>query len=495
MVDVRRYGTNALLVTPPGSPMTAALSIRAAAGHLVVDVVPAAETVLVTVARSGDLFAVADLVAEAVAHDPVTSPDAGPLVDIDVVYDGADLADVARASGLTVDEVVRRHSAPEYRCRFCGFAPGFSYLDGLDPALVLPRRPTPRTSVAAGSVAIAGPFAAVYPTASPGGWHLLGRTDAVLWDADRQQPALLPPGTSVRFRPVAALGAAASSPSTPPPTRSDGDERAVLTVTTAGWGSTIQDGGRAGLAHLGVPGAGAIDQERRQQLNRLVGNAADAAVIETLGGLALHVHAPVVVADSASGAVSTLPAGTMLRVDPGPGEAWATLAVRGGVDAPAQLGSRSWDSLSQLGAPPLQVGDRLAIGPDPRTPVGELAPPVPVDDVVSVTIGPRADWFGERAVATLLGTEWIISSDVSRVGARLVGPSLERADAAIGRELPSEGLVTGAIQVPPSGQPIVMLADHPTTGGYPVIAVVDADQLAKVVRRRPGDTLRFRARS
>jgi allophanate hydrolase subunit 2 len=181
-------------------------------------------------------------------------------------------------------------------------------------------------------------------------------------------------------------------------------------------------------------------------------------------------------------------------VDPGPGETWATLAVRGGVSVPARLGSRSWDSLSQLGPPPLRIGDRVAVGPDPRTPVGELAPPAPLDPVVDVTIGPRADWFTDEAIATLLGAEWTVSSDLSRVGVRLIGPILDRTEATIGRELPSEGLVTGAIQVPPSGQPIVMLADHPTTGGYPVIAVVDDDQLAKVVRRRPGDTLRFRRR-
>lgn len=479
-------------MTPDGSPLDAALAIRAADDERVVDVVPAAETVLVSVATPADLAAVADLVRAVAGAATPSVQGSGAVVEIDVVYDGADLAEVAAASGLTVDEVVSRHSTAEYRCRFCGFAPGFSYLDGLDPSLVLPRRTVPRTSVPAGTVAIAGPFTAVYPTASPGGWNLLGRTDAVLWDVSAASPASIPPGASVRFNAVDRLPDRAQDP---PPLPATVVASPTFAVGAAGWASTIQDRGRLGYAHVGVPRSGAIDPDRRDQLNRLVGNHPDAAVIETLGGLILDVLTPAVVADSASGAVSTLAAGATIRVDPAPDEAWATLAVRGGVEAPAVLGSRSWDSLSQLGPPPLQDGDRLGVGADPRTVAGELAPPAPLDHVVDVGVGPRADWFTDEAMAALVATEWIVSSDVSRVGARLVGPSLTRTAATIGRELPSEGLVTGAIQVPPSGQPIVMLADHPTTGGYPVIAVVDDHHLAKVIRRRPGDTLRFRLRT
>lgn len=492
MVEVRRYGPTAILVAPP-APLALALALRERADPRIVDVVPAAETVLVSVARAADVAGVTELVVslgETAGPDPAP----GPVVELDVVYDGPDLDAVAAASKLSVDEVVRRHTEVEYRSRFCGFAPGFAYLDGLDPSLVVPRRAEPRTSVAAGAVAVAGPFTAVYPTSSPGGWNLLGRTDAVLWDAASADPALLPPGTVVRFRPVDELAGA------PPPRRVDAvahrptGRPGVLEVVAAGWASSVQDAGRAGLAHLGVPAAGAIDPARRDQLNRLVGNPPDAAVIETLGGLRLAVAGPVVVADSASGAVTTLGAGSVLHVDPGPGETWATLAVRGGVDAPRVLGSRSADTLSGLGPPLLREGDRLGVGPDPRTAAGELAPPAPLDDVVGVELGPRADWFTAEALDALTRTAWRISHEVSRIGARLIGPPLDRTAAATGRELPSEGLVTGAVQVPPNGQPIVMLADHPTTGGYPVIAVVTPDDLAKVVRRRPGDTLRFRLR-
>jgi KipI family sensor histidine kinase inhibitor len=126
-----------------------------------------------------------------------------PAVEIPVVYDGEDLAEVAAACGTSTDEVVRRHLAGRYECAFCGFAPGFAYLTGLDPGLQLPRRATPRTRVPAGAVAIAAEYTAVYPSPSPGGWHLLGRTDAVLWDVSRPEPASIRPGTTVRF--VASL--------------------------------------------------------------------------------------------------------------------------------------------------------------------------------------------------------------------------------------------------------------------------------------------------
>jgi KipI family sensor histidine kinase inhibitor len=123
----------------------------------------------------------------------------GDPVEVPVVYDGADLADVAAETGLPVDEIVARHAAGRYIVRFCAFAPGFAYLDGLDSRLHVARRSEPRTAVPAGSVAIAGEFTGVYPRPSPGGWRLLGRTDAALWDVTRDPPALLGPGTPVRF--------------------------------------------------------------------------------------------------------------------------------------------------------------------------------------------------------------------------------------------------------------------------------------------------------
>ena len=173
-------------------------AVRRRADPTVVDVVPAARTVLVEVADRDSLGRVGEWLRTVV---PDGVPDAGamPTVEIAVRYDGEDLADVAAACGMSTHEVAERHTAPTYQCAFCGFAPGFAYLTGLDPALHLPRRPTPRTRVPAGSVAIAAEYSAVYPSVSPGGWHLLGHTDAAMWDTTRVEPALVRPGTLVRF--------------------------------------------------------------------------------------------------------------------------------------------------------------------------------------------------------------------------------------------------------------------------------------------------------
>jgi KipI family sensor histidine kinase inhibitor len=163
-----------------------------------VDLVPAARTVLVVfdpAATTADRV-VADVSGRRIG--PVAER-AGPLVEVPVIYDGADLDEVAAISGLARDDVVERHLRPEYRVAFCGFAPGFAYLVGGDPALRVPRRRSPRTAVPAGSVALADEFTGAYPRQMPGGWQLIGRTDAVLWDLDRDPPALLPPGTRVRF--------------------------------------------------------------------------------------------------------------------------------------------------------------------------------------------------------------------------------------------------------------------------------------------------------
>lgn len=163
-----------------------------------VDLVPAARTVLVVFddsVTSADRIA-ADLSRRAV--EPVTAR-AGDLVEVPVVYDGEDLAEVAGIAGMSERDVVARHLGGEYRVAFCGFAPGFAYIVGGDPALRVPRRGTPRTRVPAGSVGLADEFTGVYPREIPGGWQLIGRTDAVLWRSDRDPPALLPPGTRVRF--------------------------------------------------------------------------------------------------------------------------------------------------------------------------------------------------------------------------------------------------------------------------------------------------------
>ena len=194
------YGDRALLVEV--ADLAAVAAVRAALEGAPLpgqrDLVPAARTVLVVLDR-----APTELDAAALRRlSPTAAPGgrAAAAVELPVVFDGADLADVAELTGRTVDEVVAALTAVEFTVAFCGFAPGFGYLTGLPEELHVPRRATPRTRVPAGSVGLAGPFAGVYPQASPGGWQLVGRTDAVLFDVDRDPPALLAPGTTVRFR-------------------------------------------------------------------------------------------------------------------------------------------------------------------------------------------------------------------------------------------------------------------------------------------------------
>ncbi|MCR6689129.1 allophanate hydrolase subunit 1 [Cellulomonas sp.] len=214
-VRVVRFGPAALLVELPGLAQVrraddALRRARRAGGLLaaVEDQVPAAESVLLRVPPGTDLRALAAHVRAVVADALAAAPDVpgpapgGRLVVLPVTYDGPDLAEVATLTGLPVDEVVARHRAPTYTVAFGGFMPGFAYLVGLDPALVVPRRGTPRARVPAGAVAVADRFSAVYPAATPGGWRLLGTCRTVLFDAHRDEPALLTPGTRVRFEPA-----------------------------------------------------------------------------------------------------------------------------------------------------------------------------------------------------------------------------------------------------------------------------------------------------
>ena len=202
---IRDYGDRALLLecgsTDEVLALTAALNEAQISG--VLDIVPASRTVLLELAGPRDQAPTRQLLARLQVDAATAANDDGHIdVVIDVVYDGADLAEVAELTGLDVPGVIEAHTETPWRCGFGGFAPGFAYLVGGDPRLAVPRRSEPRTKVPAGSVGLAGEFSGVYPRPSPGGWQLIGHTDAVLWDVDRPQPALLMPGMRVQFRAV-----------------------------------------------------------------------------------------------------------------------------------------------------------------------------------------------------------------------------------------------------------------------------------------------------
>jgi biotin-dependent carboxylase-like uncharacterized protein len=280
----------------------------------------------------------------------------------------------------------------------------------------------------------------------------------------------------------------------------------VIEVLSAGPLTTVQDQGRPGHADLGVGPSGAADLGALRLGNRLVANLEGAAALETtLGGLQLRFTVPATIAvTGAVGPISVdgrpvgmnaplaVPAGACVRLGPPVQGLRSYLAVRGGIDAPPVLGSRSTDLLSGIGPPVLRDGVELAIGRltagFPQVDVAPVAPPA-TSPVLPILPGPRSDWFTPAALPALTGSAWIVSPDSNRIAVRLQGPVLQRA---IERELPSEGLLRGAVQVPPNGQPVVFLADHPVTGGYPVIAVVDEVGVDLVAQSRPGDAVRFR---
>ncbi|MFC9788227.1 biotin-dependent carboxyltransferase family protein [Rhodococcus sp. NPDC127528] len=279
-----------------------------------------------------------------------------------------------------------------------------------------------------------------------------------------------------------------------------------LEVVRSGILVTVQDRGRPGFAALGVGTSGAADRRSHDSANRLVGNDPAAATLEvTLGGLRVRAHGQATVAVTGARIpllVNGIPCGDYSATHLSDGDVLTLghatnglrsyLAVRGGVDVAPTLGSRSTDTLAGLGPPPIRAGDRVPIGRLARQwPAEDLIPPPPTVGATTlrVCLGPRDAMFAPEALDTLFGQVWTVSQDSNRVGARLTGPkALVRADRS---ELPSEGMVAGALQVPASGQPVLFLADHPVTGGYPVIAVVVGDDLGAAAQLVPGATLRF----
>lgn len=270
----------------------------------------------------------------------------------------------------------------------------------------------------------------------------------------------------------------------------------MIEIVEPGPLTTIQDGGRPGYAHLGVPRSGAFDLAAMRTANRLVANPADAPVLEvTLGGLTIRVHDAVTVA--AAGAVCagldplapvSLPAGSILRLDRPRSGLRTYLAFRGGLAVAPILGSAATDTLSGLGPRPLQGGERLDVAAGGADIVGSAAAPAHWghSTTLPVTFGPRDDWFA--APLELTTATWTVRPESDRIGIRLDGPPLQRA---ITGELPSEGMRPGGIQVPPDGRPILLGPDAPVTGGYPVIAVVARQDLDRAAQLRPGDSLRF----
>ena len=267
--------------------------------------------------------------------------------------------------------------------------------------------------------------------------------------------------------------------------------------------STLQDLGRPGWAHLGVPRAGALDRGAAALARRLVGGTVDDAVVETtMGGIVLRTRRAVTLAVTGApcevrvgrrsvghGAAVTVPAGSVVTVGPATSGVRSYVALAGGIDIEPVLGSRSTDTLAWVGPPRLVAGQVLDLGTPGRWPEPPAAVVVrPRSRVLRLHRGPRVDWLDDAAWQGLHGASYAVEPDSDRIGLRLGGHPVARRTG----ELPSEGMVQGAVQVPPSGQPVVFLADHPTTGGYPVVAVVDDADLDLCAQLRPGERVELR---
>ncbi|MEY2881435.1 MAG: KipI antagonist [Verrucomicrobiota bacterium] len=445
-----------------------------------------------------------------------TPSEAFRAIEIPVCYEGEfapDLPALAARAGLPTAAVAGLHTGAEYRVHAIGFTPGFAYLGGLAPALHAPRRATPRTVVPPGSVAIGGALTGVYPLATPGGWHLIGRTPEKMFDATRAEPALLRAGDRVRFRTISLEEfRQRETESHAPPKLSSGEtpgndgaalaSRPSVEVRRAGILTTVQDLGRLAQRSAGVPTGGAMGAFALRVANLLVGNAENAAALEfTLRGPELVFSHDVLVA--ATGAdFGALPqwapvrvrAGEPLRFSAAARGCRGYLAVAGGLAVPLALGSASTLLRAGLGGAEgraLRDGDRLPLHATSRTLHGHwrlderMLPAYSAAPTLRVVRGVQAEEFGGE----IFSDAFRVSPQSDRMGVRLAGATLVRRTP---RELPSAVVVPGTVQVPPDGQPIILGADAGTLGGYPQLAHVIAVDLPLVAQLRPGDTVRFR---
>jgi biotin-dependent carboxylase-like uncharacterized protein len=379
----------------------------------------------------------------------------------------------------------------------------------VDASIVAPRHASPRLRVLPGSVGIAGRQTGIYPQASPGGWQIVGRTATRPFDPRRSPPSLFAAGDSVRFAPVprGSLDFDSAWTAEPSPRAAAGGRS--VTVVRPGLMTTVQDEGRWGCQRDGVPVSGAMDMASLRDANRAAGNGAGAAAIEvTLGGVELRVEHAGALAVSGADLEATLDgqvlplgtrvesaAGSLVRFGTRRRGARAYVALHGGVTVPPCLGSRASDLTSGLGGSRLRAGDCLPVGeprPDAAAPAAPVVSrPIPAGGArVRVLPGPHEEWFRRAALDRLCHTRYEITPESNRMGYRLRGAEPLPRDA---REMISDATVTGGLQVPPSGQPILLLADRQVTGGYPIIATVITADLPVVGQLAPGDWIEFDA--
>lgn len=500
-MTLKPLGDSAWLVEFPGEVRPGwVMALVAALGknrpNVVLDVVPSFNTVAVHyTGADGDIVSMWIGSAKPTESIPERKEHFIPICYVGEC--GLDLEEIAQHTGMSVDEVIALHSGATYMVAAVGFSPGFPYLSGLSDRLRVPRRQTPRIEVPAGSVAIANGQAGIYPFSSPGGWQVLGRTAVRLFDPRASRPALLQPGDRVRFVPVGKCEAAHSGDPVPLPRLTNSR---WIEVIVAGGLTTIQDLGRPGHETSGVSPGGAADRHALHSANLMVGNDEGAAALELcLRGPVLKFHGATTVSLTGSmGKSRSVADGETVDFSQLPDGVRATLAISGGIVVGQILGSLSTDLLAGFGGlagRALQKGDQLAIGNPGTVPrcgdwhVGRTTSSKTTEVELRFLAGVQEDWFTGEAQRLFREAIYQLTPRSDRMGARLEGPPLTLTRP---REMVSQPVACGSVQVPPDGQPIVLLAGRQTIGGYPQIGHVISVDLPKLARAWPGTRLIFR---
>ena len=530
---VREVGDAALVLElESGSPADASVDIelnRRATGIArlvnqlairgVRDVVPTFRSVAVSFdPLLTDLGAVAAALLENAGADADL---VGSVHEVPVAYggvDGPDLEDVATFGSCSPQEVIKRHTSRTYRVFMLGFLPGFAYMGVVDDTIAAPRRAAPRVRVPQGSVGIGGRQTGVYPLDSPGGWQIIGRTTLMPFVPHRTPPSLFVPGDKVRFVSVPATALPRAEPEIlpraepemrPVATTIDAGAPRYVTVLRAGLHTTVQDSGRWGNQSLGVSVSGSMDRFSHRLANVAVGNREDEATLEaTWLGPELRVEQDAILAVAGGDLRPTLDgadvplqravscrAGSVLRFGERRSGARAYIAFAGGIGVSPVLGSRATHVRSRLGGfegRALRSGDRVPIGKVSNAvgAVSGFVPRLPAGGIrLRALPGPQLESFSPSALETLQRTRYTVSPDSDRMGIRLLGGA--RLESVVGGGMVSDATFAGALQIPPSGDPILLMADRPTTGGYPQIAVVITADLCVAAQLSAGDWVEF----
>ncbi len=451
---------------------------------------------------------------EALLHAPTNNFSGGRKITVPVCYDvslGIDLPRLSAERKIPIEQFIAFHTNKTYKVYMLGFLPGFAYMGKVVPEIAAPRLAQPRTTVAAGSVGIAGEQTGIYPFASPGGWNIIGQTPLNLFDAHNASPTLFLPGDEVQFEAI-SLATFHRLQQEKPNTFNTATPAKGLQVLKAGIADTIRAVGRFGHQHLGIPPNSCMDMIAATTTNFLVGNDAEAAVIE------MHFPASMFIVEqdcllALSGAdfmayvddkpitnntVFTAKRSSVIQFKAPKQGRVCYLAVRGGFNVPKWLNSYTTNPPAKAGGwngSFLQAGATLGfnntsfINLKPKNNwKANLAPCYTADDLIRIIKGPAFDFLTEDAVAMLLSSTFSISINSNTMGFRLVGEALQLTQP---QEMISSAVVMGTVQLLPDGSLLILMSDHQTTGGYPVVAYVAAVDLPKLAQSSIGKHISF----